>query len=414
MTLFYEKGRAFGLIVALAAALRPIAAPAQTLPPTDPKTLSAPTQISLEDRANFYKSAKDAARKFYPRIIFIPGILGSKIEECDDDKTNCNSVWGTKEALEHQVDLTIKKERKYRYDYVDDLFFVDFYGGIVRFLKDTAHHNAGYEDNGLVTKFAYDWRESSEDNAKILAATICDIRAGAPQSPIYILAHSMGGLVAKAWAAHHAQTACKEGLPHVKEIAFVATPHLGAPKAVKAFVVGYNAYFDEIDVIHQNNVAWGFLKYVAGFVERNYVLEALNSAGVTFSSLYELLPLRSSAYCLSKIDWLKKAPNPLGADSSEVNVFWPPNWRKFGLLQRMPSGARDVIYEKELPEKLEKSEVFMCEMAKFDPTTAVDRVDYVYGVKKAAQTFGSFNLSLAHPGALDVGVYADGDGTVPA
>jgi len=79
----------------------------------------------------------------------------------------------------------------------------------------------------------------------------------------------MGGLIAKLWSAHYATAKCPNGdTPNIKEIAFVATPHLGAPKAIKAVASGYNILFDEL----------GGLTHYFGMWERKNILFSINEA----------------------------------------------------------------------------------------------------------------------------------------
>ncbi|MBV8635894.1 MAG: alpha/beta hydrolase [Burkholderiaceae bacterium] len=49
-----------------------------------------------------------------------------------------------------------------------------------------------------------------------------------PVTEIVIIAHSMGGLVARS-ACHDATVSTREWLPHLKKLVFLGTPHMGAP-----------------------------------------------------------------------------------------------------------------------------------------------------------------------------------------
>jgi hypothetical protein len=84
-------------------------------------------------------AASEAASKFYddlyssryvttPRVILVPGILGSQIQECEPDKTGCKTIWGTTEALEKNTDATIKDNKTYKTDVVEWILFTDVYG----------------------------------------------------------------------------------------------------------------------------------------------------------------------------------------------------------------------------------------------------------------------------------------------
>jgi len=64
----------------------------------------------------------------------VPGILGSKIDECRADGSQCVNIWGTVGAIKRpDVDLTLRSNRVYRTDVVDSLFFKDIYGGVLEY-----------------------------------------------------------------------------------------------------------------------------------------------------------------------------------------------------------------------------------------------------------------------------------------
>ena len=261
------------------------------------------SNIPQSEQNKFYSERRAARRKSTPRIIFVPGILGSKIDECRADGSQCTNIWGTAgAAARSDVDLSLRPDRVYRTDVVESVFFKDIYGGVLDHIRTKAESIISDSvDDPLITVMHYDWRLSSGENAKLLKERVCLVRAHAESSPIIIVAHSMGGLVTKVWAARHAKESCADGKkPDVKQIVFVATPHLGSPKAIKAVAEGYNILFDELT---------GLRRYL-GRWERNYVLDAINQAGFSFPSLYELLPIRSSEYCGQQKPSLDKSFSP--------------------------------------------------------------------------------------------------------
>jgi pimeloyl-ACP methyl ester carboxylesterase len=270
----------------------------------------------------------------------IAGILGSEIDECNADNSGCTSIWGTAEAaVRKDIDLTVKADKVYRTDVVDSLFFVNMYGNVINYIRSKALTVAtDRTDDPLLTVFHYDWRLSNDINAKTLAKTICEVRAHAPNSPIVVLSHSMGGLIAKIWAEKYGATACDDGtVPHVREIVFVWTPHLGSPKAIKALADGYNLLFDDLNG----------LRYYLGWFERNYILTSINQSGFSFASFYELLPIRMSEYCLAKRPFLAEASDPVDGDAGKpVNLFNIEMWKRYDLLKQIePPAAREAYYE---------------------------------------------------------------------
>jgi pimeloyl-ACP methyl ester carboxylesterase len=179
---------------------------AQFVPPPPDSRLVSPDTAKGETPDQFYDVLHAAERKDTPRVIIIPGILGSKVEQCEADGSQCSVIWGNVDALHRTVDLSVRSDKSYRTDVVDTFFFEDIYGSI---LGHTRSKIAGIVDESpndpMLTVFHYDWRLSNNENASRLAERICAIRKAAPDSPINILAHSMGGLIAKLWAAHFAK-----------------------------------------------------------------------------------------------------------------------------------------------------------------------------------------------------------------
>ena len=372
-------------------------------PPNDAMVAAIP-QLTRDE---FYSRRQAARREKTPRIVFVPGILGSKIDECRADGSQCTNIWGTIAALRRSdVDLSLRLDRVYRTDVVDSLFFKDVYGAALEHIRQRvesiASDSAG---DALVTVFHYDWRLSNGENAMKLKERICEVRNHAETSPIVIVAHSMGGLMTKIWAARYGKEPCSNGkMPSVAQIVFVATPHLGSPKAIKAVAEGYNILFDELT---------GLKRYL-GWWERNYLLEGINQAGISFPSLFELLPIRTSEYCLQQKPELAKATVPVvGEDDKPVNLFDVETWRKYDLLRRIGAPAvRGSYYEHDLAPLLRQAELLLCEIADFDPAKVAD-VTYIFGREKADTTYGWFHLHSGTSESIDRSSTIQGDGTVP-
>lgn len=100
---------------------------------------------------------------------------------------------------------------------------------------------AGYVKNSELFEFAYDFRFSAVYNAEKLGELISEIRVKNNNQPVDIIAHSFGGLIAKQYLTDSANGA------NVNQLIFVGTPHLGAPKALKALRYGDNLDVKIID-----------------------------------------------------------------------------------------------------------------------------------------------------------------------
>jgi len=88
-------------------------------------------------------------------------------------------------------------------------------------------------------EFAYDWRLSNDENARRLGDEIkAKWFAGVPdnadipeEARVSIVAHSMGGLVARCYIERNA----RPGYKYVRQLITAATPHDGAPEAFSNF-----------------------------------------------------------------------------------------------------------------------------------------------------------------------------------
>jgi hypothetical protein len=84
-----------------------------------------------------------------------------------------------------------------------------------------------------VLMFPYDFRRSVTDAAERLAAAVHEaLGPDAPQRRVVVLAHSMGGLVARYWLGPLG------GWPVCSALLTLGTPHRGAPKALEWLVRG--------------------------------------------------------------------------------------------------------------------------------------------------------------------------------
>ena len=308
--------------------------------------------------------------------------------------------------MHEHIDLSIRNDKKYITDVVDNYFFIDVYGSIISYLRQkVASEGSENPADPLLTIFHYDWRLSNYDNAATLAQRVCDVRNAAPRSPIFILTHSMGDLVAKLWAAHYAAIQCSSGaMPDVQEIAFVATPHLGAPRVIKAIASGYNIFFDELD---------GIMHYL-GIFEEKYILRNVNEAGMAFPSIYELLSIRSSEYCRHAKPDLGLTADPVdGEDGNPVNLFDVNTWQQYDLLRGKiePDAARRTYYETKLSSLLRKAETTLCDIVAFDPASVVHHVDYVFERQGGESTYGWFQLRFGKEDAIKGSSNVQGDDT---
>lgn len=91
----------------------------------------------------------------------------------------------------------------------------------------------GYTKGVDLFEFYYDFRYSVPYTSALLAALIEKAKTDGHSDKVDIVAHSMGGLIARQYLIDKAENAA-----NIRDLVFVATPHLGAPKALQALRYG--------------------------------------------------------------------------------------------------------------------------------------------------------------------------------
>jgi len=222
--------------------------------------LSGCSQQLKPDLARLY-TLSNATQQ--PPVIIIPGILGSKIAQKHDDK----EVWigpitrvlfSDFEELRLDIDpqtLQPIEPDQYVSGITDKVAGQDFYGSII----DTLHHSAGYQQGKLGESavegerryyiFAYDWRQDNTLSARKLSQLIKQIRQdyNDPELKVDLIAHSMGGLVARYYLRYGELDVLDrddfpvtlEGARTVRRVVLLGTPSLGAVDSVSSFIKGF-------------------------------------------------------------------------------------------------------------------------------------------------------------------------------
>jgi Lecithin:cholesterol acyltransferase len=182
-------------------------------------------------------------------ILFLPGMQGSRLYTKDGDGSE-KQLWEPfgKEDYE-DLRMTgdgVSVNDVYTRDIVDEIYGVagNIYKTFVQFLRDMD----GPVSGPLVETFPYDWREDVFDvvqNGVRLengsytkpTTTVAFLAGTSPTGKVTLIAHSNGGLLAKA-LMRELEAEGKENL--VDKIIFIATPHIGTPKAIAALLHGYD------------------------------------------------------------------------------------------------------------------------------------------------------------------------------
>lgn len=183
-------------------------------------------------------------------VVLLPGIFGSRLERIDGRhrttiydlslKTLPSTLWslGTDKLMLPPVDRApddgIVATELFNHQILPGFFGVDDYQAIV----STLHRVVKTPDQQLIA-FPYDWRASSRYAAERLETVANDAltkwraQSGNAQAKLWLVCHSMGGLVARYFCEHLG------GSKITRALITIGTPHRGSAKALGALVNGY-------------------------------------------------------------------------------------------------------------------------------------------------------------------------------
>ena len=179
---------------------------------------------------------------FSDLVVVIPGILGSRLVRRTGNRARV--IWdlsirnlprllraaATGALVLDMDDDTIEADGLFSYQLLPGFFGVDDYASLVGVLR-------GAVGADQVVTLPYDWRRSNRIAAESLAVVVGEglrklREAGAKDPKAWLVAHSMGGLVARYYCEHLGGAADTRG------IISIATPHRGSVAAADALVNG--------------------------------------------------------------------------------------------------------------------------------------------------------------------------------
>lgn len=157
---------------------------------------------------------------------------------------------------------------------IDPIF--NTYSGLINAFREN-----GYElDNNLFV-FPYDWHLDNKHSAELLKQKIDIVKRSSGVSRVDVVAHSMGGLVARAYAESDYYG------DDIDQIVFLGTPHLGSAKSYPTWEAG--------DVTFDNGIKGGLLNYILikeaaqkGFVGETGLFRYIQASVPTIN---QLLPI---------------------------------------------------------------------------------------------------------------------------
>jgi pimeloyl-ACP methyl ester carboxylesterase len=251
--------------------------------------------------ATWYGTARAAKPSEY--IIFIPGLLGTQLA---DGKGNV--IWGDLFSYFRFKKLKLSQgegsDTLHPIDVVKNIqilgpFVIHQYDGLLDTLEEL-----GFKKKQKLFIFKYDWRKSNFDSAKELKRFVDDNEVLKGQK-FSIVAHSMGGLVARIYINRYG------GATGVDRLLTLGTPHLGSLKAYRMFMEGLSG------------------------LPRSMALasdEQIRSVIFSFPSLYELLPAFESKHpccILGAPDFEGREPINIQDDKWWWKYKWiPEEYRK--------------------------------------------------------------------------------------
>lgn len=187
-----------------------------------------PSASEVQELARQYSSRGAAPPpNSRPVVVLLPGIMGTHLElrRANQKPGAGNRVWFDPLHLAHGGLSQIRFGQR---TVQPEALFDMFYG-------DLAEH---LEQSHVVLRFPYDWRRPVDQNADHLAKIVGEALQTHPSQPLYLLAHSMGGLVARAMIAQYPELwqAIAASERPAGRLVMLGTPNNGSHQMVEALL----------------------------------------------------------------------------------------------------------------------------------------------------------------------------------
>src|ERR1700755_2170120 len=301
--------------------------------------------------ARIFESARE--RRGKRPLIVIPGILGSQIVNRRTGEVVWPSVFRSDVdglSLPTTPDLSANRDGLEASRIVDVAQLAQIapevyvYHYLLRALTDFGGYREGdWEsppeggDRDTFYVFAYDWRRDNVESARLLARRVeaLKLKLGRPDLRFNIVAHSMGGLVARYAAMYGDRDLAPEGAApqptwagasFVDKIFMFGTPNAGSMEAFSVLLEGYSV--------------------TEGLRRRVRLLNKLSREDVmTAPSIFQLLPHRAQAR------FLDENLRPLTVDLYDPEVWRRYKWSAANDPAFREASARGVARGQESPTK---------------------------------------------------------------
>ncbi|MFU8896649.1 MAG: esterase/lipase family protein [Gammaproteobacteria bacterium] len=211
------------------------------------------------DLERLYQGSGNGADQ--PPVILIPGIMGSRLIDADGTEQWPGRGWrsflGGRDGLALAVDpqtLRAASDGLVAQGLTDRVAGRDYYASIIAVLESAGRYRRALAGEPVAPghryyyEFAYDWRHDNVQSVAQLDALIEQIRIdhNDPDLQVDIIAHSMGGLIARYYMRYGATDVLDSndfpltyrGEGRVRRVALLGTPNLGSVSSLHAFIVG--------------------------------------------------------------------------------------------------------------------------------------------------------------------------------
>jgi len=176
-------------------------------------------------------SLSDQVEVVFKPIIFIPGVGGSQLYDGAIQLWPAAPLAGRKYLVldeEGKSNVMITAPDIIRYVLGLRASKLDVYGSFVETVISW-----GYEEDKDFFVFPYDWRLDNYKHIEALDQKIDEAIRSSGQKNVVLVAHSMGGIVARAYMD-------EKSTDKIDSFITMGTPHRGAVKPYYAFLSGYN------------------------------------------------------------------------------------------------------------------------------------------------------------------------------
>lgn len=264
-------------------------------------------------------------------VIVIPGILGTELVNSETGETVWPSIFrSSDDGLELPIgaDLSANRDKLVPKKIVTTLRLsrlvpeVYIYHELLGALRNYGGYTEGDWDNPSSSGdrdayyvFAYDWRRDNVESARLLIRRMEELKRklGRPDLRFNIIAHSMGGLIARYAARYGDVDLPAEGAPlqptwagakSINKIFMFGTPNEGSADAFATLLEGYSL--------------------TEGLRRRIYLLNTLSrEAALTVPSIFQLLPHGTTAR------FLDENLRPVKIDIYDAEAWRRYNWSPY-------------------------------------------------------------------------------------